>query len=132
LNNELIKEKNNNDALNKKIIEMDEEREKLLKELKEKDINIEDLKLRYPLPILQGEKLMTVNFVSDDNKTHYSIICKNSDPFIRLEKLLYEKYPCFSNTEYNFIVNDNKVNKDKSLDYNNINDNEIIFMKKGI
>ena len=130
LNNELIKEKNNNEILNKKIIEMDKEKEKLLKELKEKDIIIEDLKLRYPFPILQGEKLMTVNFVSDDNKIHYSIICKNSDPFIRLEKLLYEKYPCFSNTDYNFFVNDNQVTKDKSLDYNNINDNEIILIKK--
>ena len=130
LNNELIKEKKNNEELNKKIIEIDEEKEKLLKELKEKDIIIEDLKSRYPFPILQGEKLMTVNFVSYDDKIHYSIICKNSDPFIRLEKLLCEKYPCFSNSEYNFFVNDNKVTKDKSLDFNNINDNEIILIKK--
>ena len=130
LNNELIKEKNNNEKLNKKIIEINEEKEKLLKELKEKDIIIKDLKSRYPFPILQGEKLMTVNFVSYDDKIHYSIICKNSDPFIRLEKLLYEKYPCFSNSEYNFFVNDNKVTKDKSLDFNNINDNEIILIKK--
>lgn len=130
LNNELIKEKNNNEKLNQKIIEINEEKEKLLKELKEKDIIIEDLKSRYPFPILQGEKLMTVNFVSYDDKIHYSIICKNSDPFIRLEKLLYEKYPCFSNSEYNFFVNDNKVTKDKSLDFNNINDNEIILIKK--
>jgi len=130
LNNELIKEKNNNEKLNKKIIEINEEKEKLLKELKEKDIIIENLKSRYPFPILQGEKLMTVNFVSYDDKIHYSIICKNSDPFIRLEKLLYEKYPCFSNSEYNFFVNDNKVTKDKSLDFNNINDNEIILIKK--
>ena len=118
------------EELNKKISEIDEEKEKLLKELKEKDIIIEDLKSRYPFPILQGEKLMTVNFVSYDDKIHYSIICKNSDPFIRLEKLLYEKYPCFSNSEYNFFVNDNKVTKDKSLDFNNINDNEIILIKK--
>lgn len=130
LNNELIKEKNNNEKLNQKIVEINEEKEKLLKELKEKDIIIEDLKSRYPFPILQGEKLMTVNFVSYDDKIHYSIICKNSDPFIRLEKLLYEKYPCFSNSEYNFFVNDNKVTKDKSLDFNNINDNEIILIKK--
>ena len=130
LNNELIQEKNNNEKLNQKIVEINEEKEKLLKELKEKDIIIEDLKSRYPFPILQGEKLMTVNFVSYDDKIHYSIICKNSDPFIRLEKLLYEKYPCFSNSEYNFFVNDNKVTKDKSLDFNNINDNEIILIKK--
>jgi len=135
LNNELINEKNNNnEKLNKKIIEMEkefcEEKEKLLNQLKEKDIIIEDLKSRYPFPILQGEKLMTVNFVSYDDKIHYSIICKNSDPFIRLEKLLYEKYPYFSNPEYNFFVNDNKVTKDKSLDDNNINNNEVILIKK--
>ena len=132
LNNELIQEKNNNEKLNQKIVEINEEKEKLLKELKEKDIIIEDLKSRYPFPILKGEKLMTVNFVSYDDKIHYSIICKNSDPFIRLEKLLCEKYPCFSNSEYNFFVNDNKVTKDKSLDFNNINDNEIILIKKEI
>lgn len=134
LNNELIKEKNNNEKLNKKIIEIEkqlnEEKEKYLKELKEKDKIIEDLKLRYPFPLLQGEKLMTVNFVSHDDKIHYSIICKNSDQFIRLEKLLYEKYPCFSNSEYNFFVKGNKIMKDKSLDYNNINNNEIILIKK--
>ena len=130
LNNELIKEKNNNEKLNQKIVEINEEKEKLLKELKEKDIIIEDLKSRYPFPILKGEKLMTVNFVSYDDKIHYSIICKNSDPFIRLERLLCEKYPFFSNSEYNFFVKDNKVTKDKSLDFNNINDNEIILIKK--
>ena len=74
----------------------------LLEELrvKEKEIkDLKDLKARYPFELLEGEKMISVIFTSDDQKIHYSIICKNTDKFFRIENLLYDEYPDFGETE---------------------------------
>ena len=47
---------------------------------------------RYPIKLLEGEKLMTVIFTSVDQKVLYSVICKNTDLFSDIEKLLYKEY----------------------------------------
>ena len=63
-------------------------KESLFNVLLEKDKEIQKLKLsRYPFELNKGEKLMTMNFESfDENIKNYSIICKNSDIFIEIEK----------------------------------------------
>ena len=60
-------------------------------EIKEKEIT--DIKSRMPYELKDGEKLMTVIFATMDNKFHYSVICKNTDKFIKIEGLLYEAIP---------------------------------------
>ena len=56
----------------------------------------------------------------------YSIICKKTDIFNEVEILLYEKYPEINNIYNKFYVNGKLVNKNKSLQDNNIINNEII------
>ena len=72
---------------------------------------------------------MTVNFISADQKVqHYSLICKNTDTFNVLEKKLYEDYKEFYETENYFTFNGKKIHKLKSLDENNIRNNDIIML----
>ncbi len=72
---------------------------------------------------------MTVNFISADQKVqHYSLIYKNTDTFNVLEKKLYEDYKEFYETENYFTFNGNKIHKLKSLDENNIRNNDIIML----
>ena len=73
---------------------------------------------------------MTVIFISVDQKIHYSLICKNTDDFIRLEKKLYDEYPEYKESENYFMVHGTKVNKYKNLEENKIVDNDIITLKK--
>ena len=84
----------------------------------------------YPIKLLEGEKLLSVIFVSADQKVHYSSICKNTDKFNIIENNLYEAYPEYKKSENHFFVNGNKINKYKSLDFNKIKNNDIIILKK--
>ena len=94
------------------------------------EINIKDKILsNYPIKLLEGEKLMSVIFVSVDQKIHYSVICKNTDKFNIIENMLYEEYPEYMETENYFMVNGNKVNKYKSLKLNKIKNHDIIVLK---
>ena len=145
----LNEEKVKNNKLEEKLKKLDEEfkklnnleknldnninsKESLMKIILEKDKEINKLKIklsRFPFELKEGEKLMTVNFISADQKVqHYSLICKNTDTFNVLEKKLYEDYKEFYETENYFTFNGNKIHKLKSLDENNIRNNDIIML----
>ena len=91
-----IKEDNNNSYKEKVINLLDE---------------INELKIKRPIEILPGEKLISVIFQTSDFLR--SIICKDSDTFAKVENLLYQKYPEYKETEQYFIVNGQKVNRFK-------------------
>ena len=147
LNDELIKEKAINNELRKKIKNLENESKndlisnndesskimELYEELRLKDKEINDLKKlnsRYPLELLEGEKLISVIFTSTDKKIHYSIICKNTDTFSKIEKLLYDEFPGYKNSENIFTVNGNKINRYETLEENKIYNSDIITLKE--
>ena len=101
--------------------------------LTNKDKEINELKLKisyYPFEINKGEKLMSIIFISNDQQIHHSIICKNTDIFINVEKSLYDELPEYKETDNFFMVNGMKVNKFKSMDENKIKNNSIITLVK--
>ena len=108
-----IKEDNNNSYKEKVINLLDE---------------INELKIKRPIEILPGEKLISVIFQTSDFLR--SIICKDSDTFAKVENLLYQKYPEYKETEQYFIVNGQKVNRFKTLKENKIKDSDVILMQK--
>ena len=83
---------------------------------------------RYPFELSKGEKLISVIFTSFDNKILHSIICKNTEKFIQLEKKLYIDYPEYSKSDNYFLVNGNKVDKYKTLDENKIKNSDNIIL----
>jgi len=80
------------------------------------------------LELSKGEKLISVIFTSSDQNMYYSVICKNTQKFNELEQKLYKNYPEYSESNNYFVINGNIVNKDKSLEENNIRNNEIIIL----
>ena len=90
---------------------------------------INDIKLNIPIEIKKGEKMMSVIFISIDEVIHYSIICKNTDIFSNIEDKFYDKYPEYKNTQSEFIINGNKVDRFKNIDDNKIKNNDIITFK---
>ena len=137
LNNKIKKYKETIENIEKKSqIYNEDSKDELIKKLLEKDNEINNLKLkisRYPFELNEGEKLMCINFQSDDQKIqNYSIICKNTDKFNIIENKLYEEYPDFYETENYFTVNGNKIHKNKSLEENHIHNNDVIILNKYI
>ena len=71
---------------------------------------------------------MTVNFVSMgiNDIGHYSLPCKNTDLFVRLEEKLNNDYPQLKNHETYFEVQTRRIKRFKTLEENNIKSNDII------
>ena len=113
-----IYQDNSYESLINKILEKDNENKILQAKLK-----------RYPFELNEGEEILCINFCSRDKKIqNYSAICKNTDKFNIIENKLYKDYPEFYETENHFICKGNKINKNKSLEENNIHNNDVIIM----
>ena len=76
----------------------------------------------------EGEKLISIKFISGEQDINYSLITKNTEKFFKIEALLYENYPKYAETENFFVIGGNKINKSKTLKENNINNNGIIAL----
>ena len=74
------------------------------------------------------EKILAVNFVSMgvSDIGHYNIICKNVDLFVKLEFQLYKDFPKFKDYDTFFMVNGKKIKRFKTMDENNIKNNDVI------
>jgi len=153
LKNELNLEKNNNknlenkinelsDLLNKEIakynnlnLELNLSKNNIKKMEKQLEINnreIKDLKLKisnFPFELSEKEKIISIIFISYDQNILSSVVCKNTDKFNIIENILYERYPEYKKNDNKFMVGNRKIFKDKSLEQNNIMDNDIIMLK---
>ena len=101
---------------------------KLMKQLREKEEEIKNIKSMIQFDLKPGEKLISVIFVSVDQKIHYSLICKNTDIFSNVENALYKQFPEYKETENYFLINGVKVNKYKTLTENKIINSSIITL----
>ena len=96
-----------------------ETKESFLDIIMEKDKEIKELKLklsRFPFILEQGEKIMSIIFQSSVQSIHSAVICKNTDKLSKIEGLLCEKNPKFTETENFFFLNGTKMFKNKTLE----------------
>ena len=101
-----------------------------MEEIKLKEKKIMEIKYTIPKEIKLNEKIISVIFKSYDQNILYSIICKNTDNFKKIEKKFYEKYPEYKNTKNCFISNGKKIDSSKNLDENKIKNSDIITFKR--
>ena len=78
--------------------------------------------------IKPGEKAIAALFISSDQKITYSIPCKNTTPFVRLEEKLYEEYPEYKETENYFLHNGSVIKRFKTIEENNIKSGKPIIL----
>ena len=69
---------------------------------------------------------MTIIFISSDQNIISSFICKNTHNFKFLENKFYQKYSEYKYLDNIFFSNGKKIDKNKSLDENEIKNNDII------
>ena len=142
--NELFEKEITNRKLLKKIKELENNKKTTgnLSSLNEKIINYlyEELKIkqkieklekslkRYPIELSENEKLMSIIINSSDEKILHSIICKNTDKFIKIEGILYNEYPQYEELSNYFLSNGKKISKFKTLEENKIKNGNIITL----
>jgi vacuolar-type H+-ATPase subunit I/STV1 len=128
LNEELEKERNINLKLNQKLnnyTKKIEEKEKTLKKLNKE---LEELKTKSNLS--PGEKIFPIIFISVDQKLHYSIMCKNTDPFYKIERYLYDENPEYDDSNNYFLFKGRTIDKNKTIEGNGIKYSDIITLNK--
>ena len=118
--------KQNNNLMNKNNLKDDNDIIKLYKRID--DLN-ERLK-RYPIILEENEKLISIIFTSVDQKTHYSLICKNTDTINKIEAELYKEYPDYSETENYFLCKGEAINKFQTFESNHIKNGDIIILNQ--
>ena len=101
-----------------------------MEEIMEKDKELKEIKLRRPIELLPGEKLMTLIFISYDQNIHYSVICKNTDKFNIVEQKLYERYKEYTEGENYFLFNGKKISRFKSVEENGLQNSSIIVLNQ--
>ena len=132
---QLIKELEKEKKISQKFkdnLKIDTKQSSIYETIFKKDKEIENLKLklsRYPFELEEGEKLMSVIITSKEEDIVYSVICKNTDKFSKIENIFLEKYIEYSEIEYYFThKNENKIKRPNSLQENRICDNDIITL----
>ena len=118
--------KKKNDNLNQKIKEIE-----II--LNDKTNNIFQLKKEIKLfrdynNFSSKEKLIAIKLISVDQDIDLPIITKNTEAFSKIEKILYNKYPKYKNSENYFIVNGNQINRNMTLEENKIRNDDSIMI----
>jgi len=131
LNNDLTK-KINNINISSQNNSMYEFINKLKEENQKKENEIKELKDILPFEYTKGSKILIVTFLSLNEDIHYSILCKNTDDFYRLEIMFYNKYPEYKKGNNIFSIHGKEIDRYSNLELNNISDNDIIVVKQEI
>ena len=104
----------------------------ILKNLLEKDKKIKELKVKLEkaITLKEGEELISVIFISEDKKIHYSIWCKNSETINIVEYKLCEKYPELNEEDgIHYFLKGEKLQKRKTFKENKISNGDVITLK---
>jgi len=72
--------------------------------------------------------MMCVNFISMDQRVHFSVPCLYNNTFAEVEEKLYKKFPEYRETNNSFIANGQPVLRFKTVAQNKIGDGLPITM----
>ena len=114
-------------------MEKNKELEKLLDE-KNKEIGDYIFKLstsnNEQLIFNPGDRIIAVLFMTQGNQDifNYTMACKSSELFVKLEERLYNDFPKYRNYETFFMVNAKRIFRFKTLGENKIKNNDIICL----
>jgi len=97
--------------------------------LNKKNSEISKLKLGYPFELLDGEKMISITFISFDESIQNSFICKNTHVFIEIENTFYDKYIEYKDKNNIFLIKGKIIDSNKTLEENNIKNGDVIFFK---
>ena len=130
-----LEDAKNNAPKEKQIVEVkstNENKEEFLQNLLLKDKEISELKKKLENCIIlsEGEELISIIFIYEEQNVHYSIICKNVDSLNIAEQKLMDKFKEMKEEEYDYYLDNTRLKRTKSFKENKIDNGAIISIKK--
>ena len=87
------------------------------------------LKLKYNInENVNINEILSIQIKSIDQKVDLSYACKKDDIFVRIEEKLYNEYPEFKDLNTYFTVNGRIIKRFRSLQENDIRNNDKILL----
>jgi hypothetical protein len=79
-------------------------------------------------PLGPDEEIMTVNFNTQGTQyiVNYSLACKKTNLFVRLEEILNNEFPDLKKNDTYFVVNTRRIKRFQTLEENGIKNNDVI------
>jgi len=121
------KEKKLNDKeknLIEKEMKLKEKEIKLKKELDDLKKELEKIKKNNAME----ENNIIIKIIDWEQKIDFSINCNKNDKFTKIEELFYESYPMYKKRKNIFNINGKDIDRNKTLQENNIQNNQIIVL----
>jgi len=130
-----LEDAKNNAPKEKEIVEVkstNENKEEFLQNLLLKDKEISELKKKLENCIIlsEGEELISIIFIYEEQNVHYSIICKNVDSLNIAEQKLMDKFKEMKEEEYDYYLDNTRLKRTKSFKENKIDNGAVITIKK--
>ena len=129
-------QKNQNKTSNNKEIKiLQDENKNLRAQLNSKENEIIKMKLQIKKNTKEKElidinDIMVINFISTDSSIHCEIKCLPTYTFAKVEEELYQFYDDLRNTNNIFTVNAKPILRFKSINENNIHNEDIVQLIK--
>jgi len=76
----------------------------------------------------EDDNIISAIFKTMDQKIQYSVPCRKTDSFSKIEKKLYKEYPEYKEKNRYFLVNGNQIDVNKTIEENNIKNSDVIIM----
>lgn len=76
----------------------------------------------------QFDNVLAITIKSIDNRVNKAIACKYTDPFYFIEEEIFEEYPEYKNSKLLFTLNGRAIDRNKTIEQNNINNSDIILL----
>ena len=112
--------------LNKKINEL----EKLIQQNNFQIKNLKKIISEKDNKLSEKKNLMTIIISTFDEGINFSFICENTDKFKKIEEAFYNNYPEYIKIRSIFTIKQKEIDVNKSIEDNNIRNNDIIILKK--
>ena len=121
-----------NKILNERIKSLENEINNKNEELKKFLSQNDSLNLSQNMVISKqsGEKIISILFMTMGNQDifNYSMPCRTTDLFVKLEEKLYNDFPKYKDYETYFVINAQRIKRFKTIEENKIKSNDIISM----
>ena len=124
-NNQLKEEENLNEIKKLNINNLKEENINLLKETNK----LKKIISRYPLNLSENEYILILLIMTKNEKIIFPLLSKNTDKFGTIENKFFEEYPEYNNNG-NFLINNNLLDKEKTLEECKLKNNDIIIFEE--
>ena len=128
-------QKNQNENSNIKALQVENKNLKYQLDLKEKEINQMELKIKNnnkKINLVNLDDIMVINFQSNNPPINQRIKCVETDTFAEVEEKLYKIYDKLRNTNNRYTTNGGTVLRFKTLKENKIKDGDKVLLNNDI